>query len=99
MKLNKSKARMMVIAEDKDNLNIILDNENIEQVSDIQYLDVILNEKWEQEVEINERIEKAMQMYDAVNMTIMNKKEVSKGTKYSDQYLDKFSNMEANNRF
>lgn len=81
MKINKVKTKVMRIAENRENLNIEIDGEKIEQVDHFQYLGVIIDRTGTQEADINNRIQKANKLYYAMNTNFINKKEISKQTK------------------
>lgn len=81
MKMNKSKTKVMVVSGEKKEIEVILDGEVIEQVSNFQYLGVTLEETGKQEVDIRTRIEKANKVYHALSKGITNKKELTKQTK------------------
>lgn len=81
MKINKNKTKVMTIGEERQQININIDNENIEQVTNFNYLGITIENDGSQELEINERIEKTLKLYFAMNNSFINKKEISKETK------------------
>ena len=81
MKINKDKTKVMTIGESRQKLKIKVDEEELEQVNQYQYLGVMIEQTGKQEMEINERIDKAAKMYYALNKSIIGKKEVSRKTK------------------
>lgn len=81
MKINRAKTKVMVAANERKEVNIILDNERIEQVSSFQYLGVTLEETGKHEIEIGNRIKKANNVYWALRRGFINKKEITKETK------------------
>lgn len=81
MKVNIAKTKVMVVAEENRNTNISLNGELIEQVSSFQYLGVTLEEKGNQEAELNARLDRVNKVYHALSKGLINKKEVSRNTK------------------
>lgn len=81
MKMNKSKTKIMVSADRKIDVEIKVDGERIEQVSNFQYLGVTLEETGGQSMEVNRRIEATNRMYYALSKCLINKKEISRATK------------------
>ena len=70
----------MAIIEREDKINICIYNKSLKQEK-LSILGYNHEEKGNLEPEVNERIGKAMRMYYAMNRSIIDKKEISKGTK------------------
>lgn len=81
MKINKEKTKIMVAAQEREDLYIQIDDNQIEQVNTFEYLGVTLEEQGHHETEINKRIEKANKVYHAMNKGFISKKEITKQTK------------------
>lgn len=81
LKINSEKTKIMIIGKDDKQASVTLDGRKIEQVNTIKYLGVNLNKDGKNEAEINERIEKAMRNYYALNNKFIRRKEISIKTK------------------
>uniref|UniRef100_A0A1Y1MCV0 Reverse transcriptase domain-containing protein n=1 Tax=Photinus pyralis TaxID=7054 RepID=A0A1Y1MCV0_PHOPY len=81
MKINKNKTKVMSIAQEPHELHIYIEEEKLEQVTHYTYLGVQIDDRGNEEGEINERIQKAARMYYALNKNFISKKEVSRKTK------------------
>lgn len=81
MEININKTKIMVIGDKDIKINIEINNVKIEQVEEFKYLGVTLEETGKQEAEINERIDKTIKLYYAMNQKFINKKEITKQTK------------------
>ena len=64
-------------------INIKIGGVKIEQVKQFKYLGVIVDSNGNQEAALNERIEKAIKVYCALNNRFIYKKEISRKTKMS----------------
>lgn len=80
MNLNKEKTKVMAVGTSRE-INIYIDNTKIQRVNSFQYLGVEIQDNGEQEVEINRRTEKAMNIYYAMSRSFINKKEIARSTK------------------
>src|SRR5699024_3306636 len=85
MKLNKNKTKVMIISKERERkeINIKIDNVNIEQVNHFKYLGIQIEDNGGQDMEINNRIEKALKVYHLMNKNFINRKEISQKTKTS----------------
>jgi Reverse transcriptase (RNA-dependent DNA polymerase)/Endonuclease-reverse transcriptase len=83
MTMNKNKTKVMVVSRNEQSIHIRVGETEVEQVEIYKYLGVNIDQRGTQEVEINERIRKANNLYYAINHTFINKKEISKHTKMS----------------
>lgn len=81
MRINKNKTKVMVIGNEKKVMNIQIDGVAIEQVETVKYLGVEIQENGKQEIEINNRVEKTLKLFFAMQNVFINKKEISKKTK------------------
>lgn len=81
MEININKTKIMVIGDKDIKTNIEINNVKIEQVEEFKYLGVTLEGTGKQEAEINERIDKTIKLYYAMNQKFINKKEITKQTK------------------
>lgn len=81
MEININKTKIMVIGDKDIKTNIEINNVKIEQVEEFKYLGVKLEGTGKQEAEINERIDKTIKLYYAMNQKFINKKEITKQTK------------------
>ena len=71
----------MVLGDEQHKINIKIDDENIEQVTEFKYLGVDIHCNGYQEIEINNRVDKAMKIFHAMGQSFINKKEISRKTK------------------
>lgn len=71
----------MVVGEEREEINIDIENTKIEQVNTFQYLGVEIDGKGTQETEINNRVEKAIKLYYTMSNKFLNTKEISQQTK------------------
>lgn len=81
MKLNKTKTKVMQVAKETKKIQIHVDDTELEQVETYQYLGIVIEANGDNHVEINNRIQKANNVYYAMNKGFINKKEISSETK------------------
>lgn len=81
MKLNKTKTKVMMVAKEKEEINICIEGTKLEQVDTFQYLGIMLEEKGDLNMEINNRIEKTNKLYYAMNKGFLSKREIGRETK------------------
>lgn len=79
MKINKQKTKVMTMGDTR--MNIEIEGTKIEQVERFKYLGVVIDNTGKQDAEINERIEKSIKLYYAMNSKFLHKKEISRQTK------------------
>ena len=77
LKINIEKTKVMAVTNTDRKIDIKLKDHSIEQVEHFKYLGVIIDNKGNQEKEINERICKANKTYQAIKNIIMNKREIT----------------------
>ena len=81
MKINITKTKVMHIGKDNINVNISINGQQIEQVTNFKYLGVKIDRSGYEEMEIQERIQNTTKLFYMLKNTIIGKKEISKKTK------------------
>src|SRR3978361_1866842 len=81
LKLNVDKTKVMSIGKNNTAVTIRLNGMTMEQTDSYRFLGVRIHRSGKNEAELNDKIEKAMKVYRALNRTLIRKKEVSTGTK------------------
>lgn len=83
MKINNTKTKVMVANGENryEELHVRIGQDNIEQVQNFQYLGIIIEERGDQEREINKRIENTLKIFHAINSTFFNRREIAVETK------------------
>lgn len=81
MRINKEKTKVMAVTEEPKKINIYLEEMELEQVKQFEYLGVTIEDTGKQEIEINKRTGKAIKIYYAMNKQFINKKEITRQTK------------------
>uniref|UniRef100_A0A1Y1JWU5 Reverse transcriptase domain-containing protein n=1 Tax=Photinus pyralis TaxID=7054 RepID=A0A1Y1JWU5_PHOPY len=82
MKMNINKTKVMIISQGEEEvLNITVDNKVIEQVPNIKYLGVNIERNGNQKMDVDDRINKTMKLYYAMNQRFIKKKEIRTKTK------------------
>lgn len=69
--MDKSKTKVMVVSPKKQELQVVLDQDRIEQLSCFQYLGIILDETGKRETEMKNRIEIANKVFYALNRGVI----------------------------
>lgn len=67
MTLNYSKTKVMMVAKVKEDIHIKIEGIELEQVDAFQYLGITIDSKGSEDIEINNRIRKANNVYYAIN--------------------------------
>ena len=73
MRLNLNKTQVMAVAEEEEKIKIMIEDKELKQEKQFQYLGIIIEEKGNLKLKANERMEKALRMY-----YVMNRKSISK---------------------
>lgn len=81
MKINGSKTKVMVISREEEQIQILLENKKLEQVSSFKYLGSIFESTGGNEKDVDSRIKATVSTFYALKNTLINKKEISKNTK------------------
>lgn len=81
MNMNYNKTKVMAIAREPQRIRIEVEGIILEQVTQFNYLGVIIDETGKQDIDLNERINKVNKLYYTMNKTFINKREVTKKTK------------------
>lgn len=81
MKMNMNKTKILVIGNPDIGTGVKVDDTRIEQVKSFKYLGTMIDRTGRQDAEINERIEKTIRLYYAMNQKFIKKKEITKQTK------------------
>lgn len=81
MKLNMNKTKVLAVTQNREEIKVEIEGEEVEQVSSYQYLGVILEGTGNQEVEIDRRVESSNRVYYAMNNGFISRREITKDTK------------------
>ena len=81
MKINIKKTKVMVVGNQKKNVNIEINGERIEQVDAFKYLGTTIQNEGDTANEIDERISSATKLFYALARPFIGRREISRKTK------------------